>query len=199
MKQPVWLRAGLLVALAVGGSFVACGSEVDVQTDGDSVSSSAGSGSTGATGSTGSSGPTDPMWPKRITIHSSFAVDQSDGVRLADGATVSGAGDLSLYTGKMLSVTSPVPESVCAKGKFDALGDVPTDLDSCPADLSGTWQHFAYLSATTLHTTEESMVAGLGLLLWNEEHTALYRARVVGDSYDAQAMSTVTIDYEPVP
>lgn len=56
------------------------------------------------------------------------------------------------------------------------------DLDTCPAALSGTWEEFAYPSATTLHTSEESFVVGLGLLLWSKEHTALYRLRVVGDS-----------------
>jgi hypothetical protein len=189
------LIPGLLVALTIGAFVAACGSEVVDASAGAASASS----STGAESSLSSTGTMGEVWPKRITLVSSLGADQSDGVQLVAGVMAAGDGDLSLYTGKMLSVTSPVPESVCAKGKFDALGDVPTDLDSCPADLSGTWQHFAYLSATTLHTTEDSMVAGLGLLLWNEEHTALYRARVVGDSYDAQAMSTVTIDYEPVP
>ena len=68
-----------------------------------------------------------------------------------------------------------------------------------PTAPSGTREQFAYLSATSLHTTEESYVIGLGLLLWNREHTTLYRLRVVGDSYDAQGMSTATFDYEPVP
>jgi hypothetical protein len=99
----------------------------------------------------------------------------------------------------VLSIRSPTPDSVCEKGKFAELGDIPTEVDTCPAALSGTWEKYAYLSATTLHTSEESFVVGLGLLLRNKEHTALYRARVVGDSYDAQGMSTATIDYEPVP
>lgn len=185
----------LLLALATGSSLVACGSEVvDASTGGDSASSSTGAGS-----SSTSTGTMGPMWPKRITLLSSFAADQSDGVQLSDGVTVVGEGDLSLTTSKVLSVRSPTPDSVCEKGKFEALGDVPTEIDSCPGALSGTWEKFAYLSATTLHTTEESYVIGLGLLLRSKEHTALYRARVVGDSYDAQGMATATIDYEPVP
>ncbi len=99
----------------------------------------------------------------------------------------------------MLSIRSPTPESICEKGNFATLGDIPTALDTCPEALSGGWENYAYLSAATLHTTEESYAAGLGLLLWNKDHTALYRLRVVGDSYDAQGVTTATLDYEPVP
>ena len=55
------------------------------------------------------------------------------------------------------------------------------------------------IGIVTLHTTEESYAAGYGLLLRDKEHKVLYRARVVGDSYNAQGGSTATIDYEPVP
>ena len=187
--------ASLVVALATGSVLVACGSEViDASSGGSSEGSATGAGS--ASTSTGTMGP---MWPKRITLLSSFAADQSAGLQLSDGVIVAGEGDLSLATSKVLSVRSPTTDSVCEKGKFEALGDVPAEVDSCPGALSGTWEKFAYLSATTLHTTEESYVIGLGLLLRNKEHTALYRARVVGDSYDAQGMATATFDYEPVP
>lgn len=189
------LVPGLLFALAIGALLAACGAEV---VDAGAGAASAGS-STGAESTSTSTGTMGEVWPKRVTLASSLGADQIDGVLLVDGVSVAGEGDLSLFTGKMLSIRSPTPESVCAKGTFAALADVPTDIDSCPAALGGTWEYFAYLSATTLHTTEESLAAGLGLLLWNKEHTALYRARVVGDSYDAQGMSTVTLDYEPVP
>ncbi len=140
-----------------------------------------------------------PEWPKRVTLVTTIAATETGGVQLADGAIVAGEGDLSLYQSKVLSIRSLTADSVCEKGTYAALGDVPTDIDACPAALSGTWENFAYLSATTLHTTEESYVIGLGLLLWNKEHMVLYRVRVVGDSYDAQGMSTATLDYEPVP
>jgi hypothetical protein len=194
-RREAQLAPALLVVLALGSVVLACGSEVtDVRSDGDSTSSSADSGS-----SSSSTGTMGPMWPRRITLVSTLGMDQSDGVQLADGAIVVGDGDLSLFSGKMLSVRAPVPASVCAKGKYAALGDVPAEIDSCPGALSGTWEPFAYLSATTVHSTEDSYAAGLGLLLRDKDHAVLYRARVVGDSYDAEGMSTATLDYEPVP
>lgn len=185
------LTPGLLVALTISSLLVACGPDVvDVDTDGASASASTGAGSTGTMG---------PTWPKRVVLVTNHVADQSDSVELADGATIAGDADLSLYQSKVLSLRSPTPDSLCEKGKFATLGDVPTEVDTCPAALSGTWGQGAYLSATTTHTTEESMVIGLGLLLWNQEHTALYRVRVVGDSYDPQGGSTATFDYEPAP
>jgi hypothetical protein len=149
--------------------------------------------------STGSPRPTDPAWPKRVTLVTKLATNESGGVRLADGALVEGGRDLSLDLGRVLSLSSPTSASLCEKGKFDALEDIPTTVDTCPASLSGTWEQRTYLSAASLHTNEESSVVGLGLLMRNEEHTALYRLRIVGDSYDASGVSTATFDYEPVP
>lgn len=143
--------------------------------------------------------PTPPSWPKRVTLATQVAATESDGVRLEGGAVVADDGDLSLYQAMVLSLGSPSPGSVCAKGTFTVLGDIPAEVDTCPAALSGTWEQRAYLSAATVHPSEESTVIGLGLLVWDEEHTALYRLRVVGDSYDAQGVSTATFDYEPVP
>jgi hypothetical protein len=137
--------------------------------------------------------------PKRVTLVTPAIATPSDGVQLEDGTIVADEGDLSLYQAQTLSLSSPTPASLCAKGTFDALGDIPTEIDTCPAGLSGTWEDRAYLGGATLHTIEESYVAGLGLLVWNEEHTALYRLRVVGDSYDEQGVSKATFDYEPVP
>jgi hypothetical protein len=188
MKKPT---SRLLIAVAISSLLAACGS-VDVDTDGASAGSSTGATST-------STGPMSLTWPKRIVLKTKEIGTPSDGVLFADGTTVMGDGDLTLYSSKMLSISSPTAESVCEKGKFDALGDVPTDVGGCPAALSGTWEKFAYLSATTTHTTEESYVIGLGLLLWNADHTVMYRARVVGDSYDTAGQATATLDYEPAP
>lgn len=137
--------------------------------------------------------------PKRVTLVTRAAGNESDGMQLADGAIVAGDGDLNLYQAMVLSLGSPTPGSLCEKGTFSALSDIPTDVDTCPAALSGTWGQRAYLGAAIVHTSEESDAIGLGLLVWNEEHTALYRLRVAGDSYDAQGVSTATFDYEPVP
>jgi hypothetical protein len=143
--------------------------------------------------------PTQPAWPKRVTLATPAVATQSDGVQLADGAIVADGGDLNLYQAMVLSLASPTPGSLCEKGEFTALSDIPVEVDTCPAALSGTWEQRTYLSAASLHTSEESYVIGLGLLVWDEEHTALYRLRVVGDSYDGQGVSTATFDYEPVP
>ncbi|MEP7120113.1 MAG: hypothetical protein ABJE95_04345 [Byssovorax sp.] len=192
-----WISPKLLVTLAIGALLAGCGSEVvDVPTDGASASSSSGAGSSSSSTGTGTLGTT---WPKRVTLLSSFAADASDGVQLADGITVPGPGDLSLYTGKVLSISSATPDSVCNKGTFDALSDIPIELDTCAADFYKGWTNYAYLSAASVHTTEQSYAIGLGLLLRDKEHTAVYRARVVGDSFDAEGMSTATFDYEPVP
>jgi hypothetical protein len=143
--------------------------------------------------------PTEWTGPKRVTLVTQLAAAQSDGVHLADGAIVAGGGDLNLYQAMVLSLSSPTPDSLCDKGEFTALSDIPTEVDTCPAAPSGTWGQRAYLSGASLHTSEESYVIGLGLLVWNKEHTELYRLRIAGDSYDAQGVSTATFDYEPVP
>lgn len=185
------LTPRLLVALAASSLLVACEPEVgDVHTDGGPDSSSTSAGSTGTMG---------PEWPKRITLVTHLAGNPGDGVRLADGMPVAGKGDLSLYQAMVLSIASPAPDSICEKGKFASLSDIPTEVDVCPEAYMGAWKQRTYLSASTVHTSEESYVIGLGLLLRNEEHTALYRVRVIGDSYDMEGKSTATLDYEPVP
>lgn len=186
---PTTALPALLVTLAWSALLVGCGASVETTPGGGSDSTSSG----GASGSTGAT------WPKQIVLVNPEVSSSADGVRFEDGATVAGAGDLRLFVGKVLSIQSPAPESVCAKGTFATLGDVPTETDACPASLSKTWSNYAYLDATWQHTTEESNAAGLGLLLRDKDHEVLYRARVVGDSYDAEGGSTVTIDYEPVP
>jgi hypothetical protein len=185
------LSPRLLVALAASSLLAACGPEVgDVRTDGGPDSSSTSAGSTGTMG---------PEWPKRITLVAPPAGNQGDGVQLADGVLVAGKGDLSLSQAMVLSIASPAPDSICEKGVFASLSDIPTEVDACPASLTGAWHQRAYLSASTVHTNEESTAIGLGLLLRNKEHTALYRVRVIGDSYGVGGPPTATLDYEPVP
>ena len=139
-----------------------------------------------------------PSWPKRVTITTTLSTGEARGVRLFDGALIENGGDLTLVQAMVLSLRSPSMESICEKGTFDALQDVPVEETSCPAAPSLAWQDFSYLSAASLHTTEESYAAGAGLLVRNEEHSALYRLLVVGDSYDMEGVSTATFDYEPI-
>ncbi len=147
----------------------------------------------------GLNGSGTEQWPKRITLATQGFTNASDGVQLADGAIVAGEGDLSLWMAQQLSLTSPSAGSICDKGRFATLADVPTDTDGCPGASDGAWVARVYLSASSVHTSEESYAIGLGLLLRNEEHTALYRLRVLGDSRDTQDVGTATFDYEPVP
>ena len=193
------LTACLLVGLATSSSLLACAA--DVRTDGASDSGSSGSGGAspgGASSGSAGSGGAVSMWPKRVTIVTPAHEIPSDGVKLADGAIVAGGGDLKLWQAYVLSLRSPTQGSLCVKGEFAALRDIPTELDTCPGALAGTWSPVAYLSAASQHTSEESYVIGLGLLVWNKEHTALFRLRVVGDSFDKGA-ATATFDYEPAP
>lgn len=150
-------------------------------------------------GCDGGTAPPQPTWPKRVTLVTDGAGTDSDGVELAGGTIVPGEGDLSLYQAMVLSIGSPAAESICEKGTFEALDDVPVDVDTCPAALTGTWEARAYLTAATVHPSEESTVIGLGLLVWDVDRAELYRLRIIGDSYDAQGTSTATFDYEPVP
>ncbi|MFO0762886.1 MAG: hypothetical protein U0359_41000 [Byssovorax sp.] len=143
----------------------------------------------------------EAMWPKRATLTASFS--DGDGskpsVKLADGVTIDGeAGDLTLHQSKVLSLGAATPASICEKGTFDALDDIPADEGSCPGSPTGSWTQIVYLSATSLHTTEESMIEGLGILVRDADHGELYRLRLVSDSYGDGA-STATFDYAPVP
>ena len=149
-------------------------------------------------GGCGAETSSEPAWPKRVTITTQGAMG-GDGVRLADGAIVAGGGDLRLYQAMVLSLRTPAADSLCEKGTFASLEEIPTAIDACPEAYGGAWGQHAYLSASTTHTSEESYVIGLGLLVRDEDHTVVYRLRIVGDSYDIQGRSTATFDYEPVP
>jgi len=197
------LRACLVLSLGLPGCGPTTGS-TDT-TDGTSTGeSSTGEPSTGES-STGepttgepTTGSTPSEWPRRVTLVTNHSEEGTPALKLAEGTLLAEGGDIHLALAYVLSLRGS-PDSVCEKGTFDALGDVPTDLDTCPAASSGTWGPSAYLDASWLHTQEESNVIGLGLLVWDEAHTTVYRLRVLGDSYDEQGQATVTFDYEPVP
>jgi hypothetical protein len=134
-----------------------------------------------------------------VTLVTKPSASLHGGVWLVDGAVTTGDGDLNLDQAQVLSIASPTPGSLCELGTFATLGDIPATADKCAGSLPGGWKQRAYLSATTLHTSDQSDVIGNGLLVRDAAHTALYRLRVVGDSYDAEGLSTATFDYEPVP
>ncbi|APR88406.1 hypothetical protein A7982_13755 [Minicystis rosea] len=150
-------------------------------------------------GGCGAETSAEPTWPKRVTIVTESAAQEGDGVRLADGVIVAGGGDLRLYQAMVLSLSSPTPDSLCEKGTFASLAEIPTATNACPKAYASAWGQRVYLSGSTVHTSEESYVIGLGLLVRDEDHAAVYRLRVVGDSYDMEGRSTATFDYEPVP
>ena len=148
-------------------------------------------------GSDSGGGASASVWPKRVVLRADPGDSDSDGLRLENGSTVAGDGDLRLGVGYVMSLRSSRPAAVCDKGVYATLAEVPTDTDSCPGDSTGAWMGFVYLSATTNHTTEEATSAGLGFLVRAAEADVLYRGWVVGDAYGASGAS-VTFDYEPV-
>lgn len=148
--------------------------------------------------SIGTTGASD-LWPRRVTLETPGLVEPSPAIRLADGL-LDDDGDLRLYQTMVLTLRSPTAETVCTKGTFASLADIPTSVDDCPGDpLSPVWHDYASLDAATIHTEAESNAIGLGLLVRDAELTTLYRLRILGDSYSAATgRSTVTFDYEPV-
>ncbi|KYF63433.1 hypothetical protein BE11_10205 [Sorangium cellulosum] len=143
---------------------------------------------------TGTESPSDAgAWPKTVTLAVQSIGEAGEHVRLSDG-TVSDAGDLGAHMSRLTYLRSPVEGSLCEMGaSFARLADIPTDVAAC-----SEWASLAYLSALSIHESSESYRIGLGLLVWDAEHTALYRLRVLGDSYDVAAGSTATFEYEPV-
>lgn len=122
-----------------------------------------------------------------------------DGLRLADGAIVpAGAdADLEFYQAMVMSLRSPTPASICARGTVAAVGDIAAG-DDCPGQDMG-WAQFVYLDAASTHTLGESQVRGLGLVVLDRAHQARYRVRVVGDAYSAVDGASVVLEYEPAP
>ncbi|MGK3998588.1 hypothetical protein [Sorangium sp. So ce1024] len=142
----------------------------------------------------GTTSPLDPgVWPKTITLAVQGIGRNGEHVRLSDGA-VSDAGDLGVQLSRQVALRSPVDGGICEVGmSFARLADIPTDVAAC-----SQWTPIAYLSATSIHESDESYVIGLGLLVWDAEQDALYRLRVLGDSYDMDGNATATFEYEPV-
>lgn len=133
------------------------------------------------------------MWPRRVTL-TTLVVGEGDFVRLSDGA-LADDGDLGVQQAMVISLRSATAESLCEKGpSFASLAAIPTDLASCT-----DWVPVAYLSGTSIHESDESYSIGLGLLVRDAQHEALYRLRVLGDSYEATGVATATFEYEPVP
>ena len=137
--------------------------------------------------------------PARVVLTHTFEDPSASGVRLSD-ATFTGpeGADIFMNQAQVLSLGVFSGNSLCEKGIFDSIEDIPVSLDDCPASGSGAWTPRVYLSASTNHATAESERIGLGILAWNADRTALYKLLIVGDSYNAQGVSTVTFDYERV-
>ncbi|WP_437733508.1 hypothetical protein [Sorangium sp. So ce1335] len=142
----------------------------------------------------GTTSPSDTAaWPRTVTLAVQGIGEIGEHVRLSDGA-VSDAGDLGVQSSRVIALRSPADGSICEVGtSFASLADIPSDVAAC-----SEWAPVAYLSATSIHVSDESYRIGLGLLVWDAEHAALYRLRVLGDSYDVAAGSTATFEYEPV-
>ena len=133
------------------------------------------------------------MWPRRVTL-TAPGVGMGDFIRLSDGV-IADDGDLGVQQAMVISLRSATPESFCEKGtSFVSLAAIPIDVASCT-----DWGPVAYLSGTSIHASDESYRIGLGLLVRDAQHAALYRLRVVGDSYEATGVATATFEYEPVP
>ncbi|WP_437297201.1 hypothetical protein [Sorangium sp. So ce426] len=169
--------------------------EDDTGTMGEDDTGTMGEDDTGTMGEddAGATSPSDiGVWPKTVTLAVQNMGEVGEQVRLSDGA-VSDAGDLGVEFTRFVRLRSPVDGSVCTVGEsFAKLADVPTDATAC-----SEWWPFVNLSHISTHENDESYRIGLGLLVWDAEHAALYRLRVLGDSYNA-AGSTATFEYEPV-
>lgn len=137
-------------------------------------------------------------WPRRITLQGNIA-DPTDQLRLADGAVVPAGGDLRLVLGRIIALWSPTKDGVCQKGGYPSLEAIPADTGSCPSSLSMGWEAGAQVSATFQHTAEESTSLGTSMLVRDAGKTALYRLRILSDSYDKMTfIGTITFDYQPV-
>jgi hypothetical protein len=134
------------------------------------------------------------MWPKRVTLTTPQAGAEGERIRLSDGV-IAVDGDFGIQQAMVISLRSAAAGSFCEKGmSFASLAAIPTDVASCT-----DWSQVAYLSGTTLHTSEESYAIGVGLLVRDAQHEALYRLLILGDSYAATGVATATFEYEPVP
>lgn len=140
-----------------------------------------------------------PPEPQTFTLITRPEQMHSDGFLLETGVLTLGSGDFFLNQSRVLSLITPTEDAICAKGHFGTFDAIPSDLEDCPAGLSGTWEGIVYLGGASIHTEAESFSAGLGGLVWDAAHAQLYRLYIVGDSYSAEGVSTVTFSFAPVP
>lgn len=133
--------------------------------------------------------------PATITLEAGAGADQ--GLRLADGALVTDGADLTFHHAMVMSLRSPAPASICARGPVASVADIAVD-DDCAGEGEG-WAQFAYLDACTTHTLEESAARGLGFVVLDRAHEARYRVRVVGDAYGPDDGASVVLEVAPAP
>lgn len=137
--------------------------------------------------------------PQTFTLITRPEETHSEGFLLETGVLTLGSGDFFLNQSRVLTLISPASDAICAKGDFATIEAIPSDLEDCPAGLSGSWEGFVYLGGASIHTEAESPYVGLGVLMWDAAHLQLYRLYIAGDSYSADGVSTVTFSYVPVP
>lgn len=137
--------------------------------------------------------------PQTFTLITRPAEMHSDGFLMETGGLTLGSGDFFLNQSRVLTLISPTSDAICVKGVFETFEEIPSDLEDCPAGLSGSWEGYVYLGGASIHTEADSLYAGLGVLMWDAAHLQLYRLQIIGDSYSAEVVSTVTFRYAPVP
>jgi hypothetical protein len=142
-------------------------------------------------------------WPRRVVL-SQWLPDAGgdyahDNLGLADGVVGATPADLDVFSARSIGLDGGGPATLCEKGTFAALADVPVDPTGCPGSPGNAWQRLALFGATSLHTTEQSASTGTSMLARSAGGGPTYRLRILGDSYQASVLTTVTFDYEPVP
>ncbi len=138
-------------------------------------------------------------WTRQVELTFSHSDKSRSSLRLDDGLIGEAQGDLELNQSRSLLLSSLSTKTLCVKGTFAFLDEIPLTTDTCPADLSGTWATHAFLTTAFQHTTQQSQVAGLGLLVQPPRQDTVYRLRVIGDAYDIESgRSSVTFEYAPV-
>ncbi|WP_437631347.1 hypothetical protein [Sorangium sp. So ce854] len=119
--------------------------------------------------------PDTGVWPRTVTLAVQDLGEVGEHVRLSDGA-VSDAGDLGVGLTRFTSLRSPVAGSICEVGRsFAELADIPTDVAA-----RSEWFSVVNLTWIFTHESDGSEAIGVGLLVWDAEHGALYRLRVLG-------------------
>ena len=148
-------------------------------------------------------GTTLNVWPRRVVLSewvpAAGADLAHDHLRLADGVVGTEAADLTVFAARSIGIDGGAAGTLCEKGVFASLAEVPVGATDCPLSTANAWERFALFGATSRHTTEQSTSVGTSLLARSAGGGPLYRLRIVGDSYEASFATTVTFDYEPVP